>query len=361
MARFSTALGTATMTQEIETAFYRKKPFILIVLMMAWFIVLLLAGEGVVRMRGRIPLMDYATFFSISGKRIVQEDPVLGYTHTPGSIEYADATYTHLENTLRITHPRQRAAPSGNRPEIWLFGCSITHGFGLNDEETFAWKLQERMPECEIVNFGVDGYSTVQSLLQLREALEDRGHPAAATLVYGEFHDERSVLARNWWKGNRQLWDCVHVPQPRARLDAGDKLRMDYVDIPYRLFPGATFSALANLIDEQFTLRHDRPVNYHRTGEALVFAFAEECSAADVPFMLSSWTPPEGSADIIFRCEEKGIPVLKAGVLATPENFHPSHGHPTPKAAAEIAARLEKGFRDLLSESPHPEGPLERP
>jgi hypothetical protein len=61
---------------------------------------------------------------------------------------------THLPNTLRVPYPLATDAHARSKPEIWLFGCSFTHGWSLNDEETYPWVLQERLPMYEVVNYG---------------------------------------------------------------------------------------------------------------------------------------------------------------------------------------------------------------
>jgi len=50
-------------------------------------------------------------------------------------------------------------------------------------KKTFPWLLQERFPQYEVVNFGLNGYSTVQSLIQLREALGRAGSQSCRTGV----------------------------------------------------------------------------------------------------------------------------------------------------------------------------------
>src|SRR6185503_2200430 len=106
---------------------------------------------------------------------------------------------THLSNGLRITHPL--ADPiAENRDQIWIFGCSFTHGFGVNDDGTYPWILQSRLTGYEIVNFGTDGYGSVQSLIQFEEALQAGRKPALVIVAYASFHDMRNAMTRLWRK-----------------------------------------------------------------------------------------------------------------------------------------------------------------
>jgi hypothetical protein len=49
-----------------------------------------------------------------------------------------------------------------------LTGDSAVFGWGLNDQETIGWLLQERLMSYEVINMSATGYSTVNALEQLR-------------------------------------------------------------------------------------------------------------------------------------------------------------------------------------------------
>src|SRR4028119_231643 len=87
------------------------------------------------------------------------KDSELGYKHLPGKFKVIlNGNYsfnaTHLNNSLRITHPLNTYNQFSKKPEIWIFGCSFTYGWSLNDRETYPWLLQDKLPKYGIVNFG---------------------------------------------------------------------------------------------------------------------------------------------------------------------------------------------------------------
>jgi len=94
-----------------------------------------------------------------------------------------------------------------------------------NDEETFPWLLQERLPGYEVVNFGFGAYGAVQSLLQFKEALKGKNKPKAVILAYLCAQDDWSTYSRN----RRKLAASVHHGDPfvvpYARLDRDGTLR----------------------------------------------------------------------------------------------------------------------------------------
>lgn len=58
--------------------------------------------------------------------------------------------------------------PAG-KTRILVLGDSFTFGEEVNDTETYAYYLQQLLPESEVINFGVHGYGHDQMLLYLRE------------------------------------------------------------------------------------------------------------------------------------------------------------------------------------------------
>jgi hypothetical protein len=68
----------------------------------------------------------------------------------------------------------RRITSHGNLPKtktISIFGCSLTFGMGLSDNETYAWKIQEHFKNYTVFNYGCPGYSLYQMLLLLERTL----------------------------------------------------------------------------------------------------------------------------------------------------------------------------------------------
>src|ERR1700730_18708848 len=102
---------------------------------------------------------------------------------------------TNLDNTLRATGPSD-AHPAEAGKAIWIFGDSVTYGWSVNDQDTYCWLLQKTFRDHQIVNFGVNGYGTLQSLIQFREALKNRNPPKAVILAYASWQDVRNTFIR---------------------------------------------------------------------------------------------------------------------------------------------------------------------
>ena len=160
----------------------------------------LVAAEIVLRMKGWHPWDPGELDVVVEpGARLYTNHPALGYVHLPGQYRITlNHSYTfratYGDDGLRVTHPPVEASSaSGDKEEIWIFGCSFTDGWSLNDEETYAWLLQEKLPAYEVRNFGVDGYGNLQALIQLKEALRaGRRPPRVAVVTYASFHDRET-------------------------------------------------------------------------------------------------------------------------------------------------------------------------
>lgn len=162
---------------------------------------------------------------------------------------------THLPSILRITHPLNTYGQDDLlKEEIWIFGCSFTHGWSLNGQETFPWLIQQRFPEYEVINFGVNGYGTIRSLIQLNEALEKGRRPQISVLTYGSFHDESNVFLRIRRK-NIVTWNKLGpLVQPYARLDSNGTLCYYLANVEYYQFLGMNYSALVHFIEPKFIM-----------------------------------------------------------------------------------------------------------
>lgn len=102
------------------------------------------------------------------------EDPVTGYAPKPNSKEQIrklyndnvifDAVYSVDSHGSRMTPDNRKTADTA----IVLFGCSYTFGEGLNDEDTFAWKLGELLgSKYQIYNHAYNGWGSHQMLALL--------------------------------------------------------------------------------------------------------------------------------------------------------------------------------------------------
>ena len=273
------------------------------------------------------------------------KDSELGYKHLPGKFKVTlNGNYsynaTHLNNSLRITHPLNTYNQSSKKPEIWIFGCSFTYGWSLNDSETYPWLLQEKLPKYEIVNFGVGGYGTLQSLIQFKEALKQGNKPKIAVIAYAGFHDRRNTLLR----GRRKElagWSKLGVLlQPDARLNGENNFTYSIVKAEYREFPLIRVSALSNFLDDSYNRFEKKLYRSHEVSKAIIEEFNRVAEAKGVKLVVAGINP--NSAKMLQELSQEGIATADISVdLKIPSNNNlPHDAHPSAIANRQYAEKL---------------------
>jgi hypothetical protein len=126
--------------------------------------------------------------------------------------------------------------PPADRTRIVLIGDSFTFGEEVADWETFAFRLQELLPQTEVLNLGVHGYGHDQMLIGLRE-LGLRYRPDVVLLGFVEDDMERNMLGfRDYAKPRYRLRDGAlalrgsPVPPP-AEVVQKERYRSRFLDL----------------------------------------------------------------------------------------------------------------------------------
>jgi hypothetical protein len=128
-------------------------------------------------------------------------DAVLGWKTEPGT--YVLGPYTADGDTITMTIRPDGARsngtpPASDRPALLLVGCSFTIGWAVADDATWGARVQHRRPDLDVINRGVAGYGTYQSLLLLEKMLADQTQ-RPTWVLYGDIgHDLRNVGSLTW-------------------------------------------------------------------------------------------------------------------------------------------------------------------
>jgi hypothetical protein len=279
--------------------------------------------------------------------------PTLGYTHIPGSFDVTledgySFHVTHLPDTHRITHPLDTYTTASTKSEIWIFGCSFTHGWAVNDDQTYPWLLQEEFPDYEVVNFACSGYGTLHALLQFRDAIKTRQPPAVAVLAYASFHDARNTFLRKRAKSVATWNKLGPLEQPYARLDENGNLQIAMADVVYREFPLMRRSALAHFVE----ITYDNYEAWRTPSRRITEALIEEIAAlADSNGVQLVFAFIDGYPYMMDFTRRVGIPTVDISVdLSLPENNNlPHDGHPSAHAHRQYADKLAPILRETLT------------
>jgi hypothetical protein len=268
-----------------------------------------------------------------------------GYRHLPGEfkIDLSPEFNFHLRHEgfgLRATsEPVDYSSGGDTRPALWFMGCSLTHGWGVNDEETYAWKVQSALPSHKVVNAGVSGYGTLQSRLLFQDLVTNGRRPALVVYAYGLFHDFRNTFVRTWQKGFIPPNRLPDLNLPSAHIN-GTELDYQLEPAVYREFPFQRSLAFSHLLEQQYNLWEANRSHSHEVSRQLIASWAANCLKEKIPFVLAGIS--SDSRDMLEWCATVGIPAVDISVpLSNPENTnHPYDNHPNAATHSIYAERL---------------------
>lgn len=152
-----------------------------------------------------------------------------------------------LEDGNRFT-----GVSSKKKEKIIIIGGSFTQGWGVNDHETYSFKLQSKLKDYEVINFGQSGYGTVQSYLLLKEVFNKYNNIKLVFYGFIDHHEYRNVARGEWLEtllkysgGKNNLIPKV----PYAILDSENNIIIKD-PISYTQLPLREISALVTTIEK---------------------------------------------------------------------------------------------------------------
>ena len=285
------------------------------------------------------------------GGKFFKKHPTLGYSHLPGKYKITLPSgyvfhVTHSEDTLRITHPKSFfRSPVHDKGDIWIFGCSFTYGWALNDNETYPWIIQEAFPDHEVVNFGVNGYGTLHALIQFQKALKHkRKPPKIAIIAYAYFHDERNTFLRFRRKTVYQYNYLGPLVQPYAKINKMGELVYSMATVDYSEFPLMRYSSFIHFLEQQYNLLEDRFHNSHEVTKAIIKEFFRIAKKNSIQLLVVVIAKNHMTNDILAYA--RGLGILTGDISVDLENRRnnnlPHDSHPSAYANIQYAQKLEK-------------------
>lgn len=322
-----------------------------LVFLVALLLVASLVGEVAVRARGGRPWDARPAALVVEpGGRLYTKDPALGYTNLPGRYRVTLPTGLSFHTTideqgLRVTRPLGRR-PKSDAEGVWIFGCSFSYGWSVDDHAAYPWLIQARHREFDIANFSVSGFGTVQSLIQLEQALRIRRRPAIVVLAYASFHDGRNVLTRHRQKFVAPYQHVGIVAQPAARLEAEGGLEIEMRDIVYQPWPGMRFSALVHQAEKLWNQREDSRVDSAAVTDALIERFVALARGSGARVLIATLTRDERSDAVRRRAFSLGAEGVDLAIDLNAPGMRnlPHDGHPSAAAHRRYASLLERAI-----------------
>lgn len=316
----------------------------------------LATGEIFMRLTGRSPWTRPEKTISIEpGDSFFRPHPVYGYAGQPGTL------HVTLQDTLQFTVSHnedgyRRCAPPLDsvdaRPQVWVFGCSFTHGYGVEDDAAYPWLLQKRFPQYQFRNFAMTGYGTYHSLLQLQEELKKGPRPALAILAYGAFHDQRNVNSRYWQKALAGQEVAEDIQYPFVRLNEKGQLQSQMENPRYESWPLQEWSALVHFFEKQSNGAHEKELESYRVTQMLIDSIGNTCTADSVPLLLAGIFKNEGTNQMLANFAGKMDTIDIAQDTEDPAlRILPDDGHPNTEGHRRMAKILVDRLVNLFDTS----------
>lgn len=208
----------------------------------AFFLGLILAigiSEGLVRMIGVSP-WSYGKH-DANEPTMHETEPVLGWRNKKGN--YVVPPYDPSGQTFHVNfldNGQRRTGVNTTRigDQLVTVGDSFTMGWAISDNETYPWKLQEKYPSLNVLNYGTGGYGSYQSLLVLERELPRLTSPKYVLYGFNQQHEERNVAPGSWMRALISYSRRGHVDVPFASWDTAKGLVRHpperYLALPFR-------------------------------------------------------------------------------------------------------------------------------
>lgn len=309
-------------------------------------ILALLAGELVVRMMGHYR-WTYSRAFA-NEPTMHEPDPVLGWRNKEGRYEYPayvqdgeSITMTILADGRRVTS----TGPPGGRRKLVFIGGSYVRGSAISDDETFAWKIQERYSSVDVVNLGTGAYGTYQSLLLLERFLSES--PPVWMVLYGftSFHERRNVASSIWMRTLAHYSSRGLVSVPYVTIGEDGEL-MRHPPARYRPWPLAEYLASVDTLQERLGMlsTRKRATRKREATKKLLSVMRDLCGKNDARFgVVLLGVHPRAREEYTDFLHRNGITVIDCVHPLTPEMSVPGEGHPN--------ARLNALWADCIGEA----------
>ena len=287
--------------------------------------------------------------------------PILGWKPKEGIYDFPP--YTENGNYTKLTILKDGNRYSGNsaanvKGDIIFIGGSLGQGWGVNDEETFSYLLQKKLPNFKVKNYSVNGYGSFQSLLMLEEIFKKNKKVKLVIYSYMWHHQTRNYGNASWLQALSNFKSHTHVSLPYARLDKNNNL-IRYKPIKYFKLPLRKYSVLITKIEKKimraklFSLNIDEiKITQKIIHEMKLLA---EKNASKFAFV--NLDPPSESIRVSGKnhlvsynkfTKKNKIKLIDCGYELTEEHRVKSDGHPNNKGHTLYADCIYKDAKNLL-------------
>ena len=264
---------------------------------------------------------------------------------------------THEYTVTSDAQGRRITSENGptDKPNIAVYGCSNTFGWGLNDQETYLWQLQADHPDHTVLNYGVSGYSLYQMLLNMERTIE-RDKPAVVVLGFSPGLEARSVSDHHYL---RILSEQGGTPPSCLSVEGknGKRSMKRFPLEAYKHLPLSDSSPLIKLIERWLNrvFLESRAKNdaHRKTTEHLLLAMENLCKKNNAVFHVQYLVANTGYREFLHQAGMNWAPgpvdLDECDTMGTyTYRLSPFDGHPNARANKAYAETMKPILKELI-------------
>lgn len=198
------------LISHIRITFYKFSQFIPKLFFISVSVILTLVFVDILLRKFNYPYLGCESTGQVLETYFGSFDPQLGWSYNPSTSYYG--VYNGIEHHFDDHGNRVKLAnwkTSLNSPKIVFVGDSVTFGTGLTFEDSFVGQFervfnQKYKTNIEVINLGVQGYGTDQSLIKLQQQIAEL-KPVAVVYTFIPDH----LYLRNLNYNRRLHFKCL--------------------------------------------------------------------------------------------------------------------------------------------------------
>ena len=285
----------------------------------------------------------------------------LGIALNPGTYQITHNKKHSFKTTHNSDHTRRvenyRYADTITT-SIGFFGCSFTYGYGVNDDEHYVSLLQKKYLNNLMTNYGVIGYGTAQSVLQLKQLEGQNQLPDKVVLGFATDHFERNALTNQYRRALKIGFDnsleTAKTSMKQAKFpyleNSDEPISFEHWNALYEDWLGRDRFASINFIQTQSDKIADNQRDVIEISYALIHRMYSICKKNNIEFLIVLIDENTHSIELKQKLESSEIPFVDVHFNFESDTYTnlPYDMHPNAKGHAFIAKQISSAFKTLM-------------
>lgn len=233
-------------------------------------------------------------------------------------------------------------------PELFFMGCSYTYGMGVDDDENFVFLIQKELTNYRVRNFGVPGFGTVQSYLQLKNEIETGSIPKLVIINYCDFHAERNALLPSYrsnlsigFQNSSEQAKNIMRSSKIPYLENG-KIEYEKWDELYHNWSGRETFAAINYLQRNSDRITTKKIDSEKINLDIYFRIQKLCASHNIRLIVTQLIKNDASKDFFVKLAQNNFEILNISLNLSTRKYTnlPYDSHPNSRAHKSYADKI---------------------